>query len=150
MELILKKTIDNLGEEGDSVKVKAGFGRNYLIPKNLATLATKANLAQLELEKDAIESRKAQQHEEADALAKKLIGTVIVIEKRTGEENKLYGSVTSSDIAEKLSDLGINIDRRKISLDEPIKTLGVTQVPVKVGYQMNAEVKVEIVPIAAS
>ena len=113
MELILKTTIDNLGEEGDIVKVKPGFGRNYLIPQHIAVLANKATLASLELEKDAIKARRQQQTGEAEAMAKQLAGVTVTIEKRVGEENKLYGSVTSSDIADKLAELGIKIDRRK-------------------------------------
>lgn len=145
MELILKKTIDNLGEEGDVVKVKPGYGRNYLIPQDLAALATKSNLAILEIERDAIEARKKAQRDEAEGLAKKLAGITISISKKVGDENKLYGSVTSSEIAEKLAEVGIQIDKRKIVLDEPIKTLGNTMVPVKIGYQVNAEIKVEVI-----
>lgn len=149
MELILKQTIDNLGEEGDIVKVKPGYGRNYLIPRQLAVPATKGALAQLEQEKHAIEARKAQQRDAAEALAKQLGGALVTIEKKVGEENKLYGSVTAADIADKLKDLGIDVDRRKILLDEPLKAVGETMVPIKVGYQMITEVKVEIVPEAA-
>lgn len=148
MELILKKTIDTLGEEGDIVKVKDGYGRNYLIPQQKAVPATKANLAILEQEKAAIETRKSSQREGAEALAKKLAGATVIIEQRIGEEDKLYGSVTSADIAAKLDELGIEIDKKKILLDEPIKTLGETMVPVKVGYQVTAEVKVEVVPLS--
>lgn len=147
MELILKKTIDTLGEEGDIVKVKNGYGRNYLIPQQKAVPATKANLAILEQEKAAIETRKSSQREGAEALAKKLAGATVIIEQRTGEADKLFGSVTTADIAEKLADLGIEVDKKKILLDEPIKTVGETMVPVKVGYQVSAEVKVEVVPL---
>jgi len=145
MELILKKTIDNLGEEGDIVKVKPGFGRNYLIPQQLAVLATKSHKAQLETEQEAILARKAQQRQESDDLAKKLSGITVTISKRAGEEDKLYGSVSTSEIAEKLSEIGIEIDKRKINMDDQIKTLGVTMVSVKVGYQMSTEIKVEVV-----
>lgn len=148
MELILKETIDTLGEEGDIVKVKNGYGRNYLIPKNKAVPATKANLAILAQEQSAIEARKKRQRDESEALVKKIGGATVVIEQRTGEEDRLYGSVTAADIAAKLADLGLDIDKRKILLDEPIKTLGETMVPIKVGFQMNAEIKVEVVPIA--
>ena len=146
MELILKTTIDNLGEEGDIVKVKPGFGRNYLIPQHIAVLANKATLASLELEKDAIKARRQQQTGEAEAMAKQLAGVTVTIEKRVGEENKLYGSVTSSDIADKLAELGIKIDRRKILLGESIKEIGEKAVAVKVGYQMTADLKVDIIP----
>lgn len=149
MELILKKTIDTLGEEGDIVKVKAGYGRNYLLPRNLAVAATKANRSILAKEQAAITARKKQQREAAESLAKKLAEAAVVIEHRAGDGDKLYGSVTATEIAEKLASMGIELDRRKIVMEEPIKSLGVTMVPVKVGYQITAEVKVEIVPQAA-
>ncbi|MBU0728864.1 MAG: 50S ribosomal protein L9 [Proteobacteria bacterium] len=149
MEVILKETIDTLGQEGDLVKVKPGFGRNYLIPQKKAVLASKANIARLEQEKTTIESRRKSDREQAEALAKKISRLNIVIEQRVGDENKLFGSVTSADIAEKLAELDVIIDKRKILLDEPIKTIGETIVTIKVGYQVNAEVKVEIVPLAA-
>ncbi len=146
MELILKTTIDNLGEEGDLVTVKPGFGRNYLIPQNLAVPANKANKARLELERDAIETRKLAQRQNAEGLSKKIAGAVVTISKRVGDENKLYGSVTNSEIADKLAELGIEIDRRKITIDEPIKTLGIFNVPIKIGYQAHTDIKVEIIP----
>jgi len=149
MELILKETIDTLGEEGDVVKVKDGYGRNFLIPHRLAVLATKANIAILEKEKAAIAARKKNQRDAAEALAQKVSGATVVIAHRSGDDNKLYGSITSAEIAEKLAELGIQIDKKKIVLDEPIKTLGITTVPVKIGYQISAEIKVEIVPLAA-
>jgi len=148
MELILRQTIDTLGEEGDVVKVKPGYGRNYLLPRNLAVLATRSNLSILEKEKAAIIARRKKQREEAEGLGRKIAGATVVIEHRSGEDNKLYGSVTSADIAAGLAALGIDVDRKKIVLDEPIKTLGITMVPVKVGYQVSAEIKVEIVPLA--
>lgn len=149
MELILKETIDTLGEEGDTVKVKSGYGRNYLIPRKKAVLATTANLTILKKETAAIEARKATQRKGAEGLAKKIAGATVVIEQRTGEDNKLYGSITSADIATKLAELGIDIDKKKIVMDEPIKTIGETMVPVKIGYQVTAEVKVEVVPLAS-
>ena len=148
MELILKETIDTLGEEGDIVKVKNGYGRNYLIPQQKAVLATKANLAILAQEKSSIEARKKRYRDEAEALIKKISGATVTIEQRTGEEDRLYGSVTTADIAEKLVDLGFDIDKKKILLDEPIKTLGEKIVPIKIGYQQVAEIKVEVVPLA--
>ncbi|MFZ5760420.1 MAG: 50S ribosomal protein L9 [Thermodesulfobacteriota bacterium] len=149
MELILKETIDTLGQEGDIVKVKPGYGRNYLMPQGKAVLASKANRAILEQEMSAIRARKEQERQAAEELSKKIAGATVVIEQRVGEENKLYGSVTSADIAQKLAEIGIVIDKRKIVLDEPIKTLGVTMVPCKTGYQMMAEIKVEIVPLTS-
>jgi large subunit ribosomal protein L9 len=148
MELILKETIDTLGEVGDIVKVKPGYGRNYLLPQGIALPATKSNLAMLAQQKEAIESRKKQQRQEAEALAAKLAEITITINQRVGEEDRLYGSVTSADIADKLKEQGIEIDRKKIVLDEPLKKLGQKVVPIKAGYQVMAELKVEIAPLA--
>jgi large subunit ribosomal protein L9 len=147
MEVILKELIDTLGEEGDVVQIKPGYGRNYLLPQGKAILATKANLAVLEKEKSAIEARKAAMRTDAESIAKKIAGIAVVIEQRAGDEDKLFGSVTAADIAEKLATLGVTIDKRKISLAEPIKTLGEYTVTVKVGYQVNAEVKVQVIPL---
>jgi len=147
MELILKKTVDNLGEEGDIVKVKSGYGRNFLIPKKLAVVANKANLALLEQEKAVIESSREKQRQEAESLSKKVSGTTITIQHRAGEEEKLFGSVTAADIAEKLAELDIQIDKKNILLAESIKTLGEVVVPIKVGYQMTSEITVTIVPL---
>jgi len=150
MELILKETIDTLGEEGDIVKVKPGYGRNYLIPRQKAVAATKGNLAVLEQNKATIEARRQSQKAEAEALAKKVAGASVVIAQRVGEGDRLYGSVTSADIAGKLAELGVEIDKKKICLEDPIKTLGVTAVKVKVGYQMSVDLNVEIVPEAVA
>ena len=147
MELILKKTVDSLGEEGDIVKVKPGYGRNYLIPKKMAVVANKANLALLDQEKAVIEKRREKQRQEAELLSKKISGTSITIEHRVGEEEKLFGSVTSADIAEKLAELDIKIAKKSILLPESIKTLGEVIVPIKVGYQMTSDITVTIVPL---
>jgi large subunit ribosomal protein L9 len=150
MNLILKETIDTLGEEGDIVKVKDGYGRNYLIPYGKAVQATSSNITILEKERASIEARKLGLRSDAEALAKKIAGVTITIEQRVGDENRLFGSVTSNDIAQKLAELGIKIDRKKIILDEPIKTIGTKMVPIKVGYQVNADVKVEVVPLTSA
>jgi large subunit ribosomal protein L9 len=147
MELILKKTVDTLGEEGDLVKVKPGYGRNYLIPKKIAVLANKANLALLEQEKAVIETRREKQRQEAETLSKKISGSSITIQHRAGEEEKLFGSVTAADIAEKLAELDIQVDKKNVLLTEPIKTLGEVIVPIKVGYQMTSDITVTIVPL---
>jgi large subunit ribosomal protein L9 len=147
MELILKKTVDTLGEEGDLVKVKPGYGRNYLIPKKMAVLANKANLTLLEQEKAVIETRREKQRQEAETLSKKISGSSITIQHRAGEEEKLFGSVTAADIAEKLAELDIQVDKKNVLLTEPIKTLGEAIVPIKVGYQMTSDITVTIVPL---
>ncbi|MBW2521711.1 MAG: 50S ribosomal protein L9 [Deltaproteobacteria bacterium] len=149
MELILKKTVESLGEEGDIVKVKAGYARNYLIPKKIAVIADRTNLAILQQEKTAIEARREKQRQEAEALSKKISGTAITIKHRVGEEEKLFGSVTAADIAAKLAESGVAIDKKNILLTEPIKSLGEFVVPVKVGYQMTSEITVQVAPLEA-
>jgi large subunit ribosomal protein L9 len=146
MEIILKQTVDNLGEEGDIVKVKPGYARNYLIPGKLGVMASKANLVQLEQERAAIKARRERQKAEADALVSKLSGTAITIAHRVGEGNKLFGSVSSGDIAARLAEMGIAIDKKKILLTTPIKSIGETVVPVRAGYQTMAEIVVKVVP----
>ena len=147
MELILKKTVDTLGEEGDIVKVKAGYARNYLIPRKMAVVANKANRALLDQEKATIEARREKQRQESEALSKKIAGTSIIIQHRVGEEEKLFGSVTAADIAEKLVELDIQVEKKNILLAEPIKNLGEVVVPIKVGYQMTSEITVSVVPL---
>jgi large subunit ribosomal protein L9 len=147
MELILKKTIDTLGEEGDIVKVKSGYGRNYLIPKKFAVIANKANLALLKQEKAVIEANREKQRQEAETLSKKVSGSSITIQHRVGEEDKLFGSVTAADIAEKLAELDIQIDKKNVLLAESIKTLCEIVVPIKVGYQMTSDITVTVVPL---
>jgi len=149
MQVILKETIDTLGEEGDVVKVKDGYARNYLLPKNLAAVATEGNITVLAKQKAAIEARKKEQRAMAESMAKKLAAATIAIAQRTGDDGKLFGSVTAGDIAAKLAEAGIEIDKKKIMLDEPIKTLGSHTIPVKVGYQVKADVKVEVVALTA-
>jgi large subunit ribosomal protein L9 len=146
MEVILKELIDTLGEEGDVVKVKDGYARNYLLPQGKAISATKTNLAILEKAKSVIEARNLAMRTDAESIAKRIADLTVVIEQRAGEEDKLFGSVTTGDIADKLKTLGVTIDKRKIVLPEPIKTLGEYLVPVKVGYQVNTELKVQVIP----
>jgi large subunit ribosomal protein L9 len=147
MELILKQTVDNLGQEGDIVRVKPGYGRNYLIPQQIAVPANKANLARLEQERAAIDSRRERLNLETESLTKKLAGTIITIAQRVGEEERLFGSVSAGDIAEKLAETGINVDKKKILLTEPIKSIGETVVAIKTGFQMTADITVQVVPL---
>ena len=149
MELILKKTVESLGEEGDIVKVKSGYARNYLIPKKMAVLANKTNLNLLEQEKATIEARREKQRQEAESLSKEISGTIINIKHRVGEEDILFGSVTAADISEKLAEMNIQIDKKNVLLAEPIKALGEIIVPIKVGYQMTSEITVQVVPLEA-
>lgn len=147
MELILKKTVDTLGEEGDIVKVKSGYARNYLIPRKLAVVASKTNRTLLEQEKATIAARREKQRQESETLSKKIAGTTVTIQHRVGEEEKLFGSVTAADIVEKLAELDIHVDKKNILLGEPIKTLGNVSVPIKVGYQLTTEITVSVVPL---
>ncbi len=150
MEIILKTTIDTLGQEGEIVNVKPGYARNYLIPKDMAALVNNANLARLKKEQQAIVKRLADEKSSADALTAQLEDKVVVIARKVGEENRLFGSVNTADIAEKLGEIGVTIDRRSILLAEPIKSIGDSQVAIKVGYQMTTEVTVQVVPETAA
>jgi large subunit ribosomal protein L9 len=148
MEVILNKTVDNLGLEGEIVNVKPGYARNYLFPQKVAMPKTRENLARLQQENAAIKARLERERKEAEALSAKLSGITVQIARRVGEEDRLFGSVTSSDIAAKLDELGIAVDRRAIILNEPIKSIGETKIGIKVGYQITAEISVQVVPEA--
>jgi large subunit ribosomal protein L9 len=150
MEIILKETIDTLGREGDIVKVKPGYARNYLFPTQKAVPVNRESLARLEREKQAIAARLATQQAEAQGLADMLEGKVVVITKRAGEENRLFGSVSTADIASALEGMGVAIDRKIIVLPEPLKELGEYRVQVRTGYQTTAQLLVQVVPEEAA
>ncbi|MCP3931630.1 MAG: 50S ribosomal protein L9 [Bacteroidetes bacterium] len=145
MELILKETINSLGQEGDIVIVKPGYGRNYLLPKGKAVLANPANKAILKENRAAIEARVQSERKAAEAISKKLSGVTVEIEQLAGEDERLFGSVTNADISEKLAELKIDIDKRHILLKDPIKSLGDTQVAIKVGFSLTTEITVKVV-----
>ena len=149
MEIILKKTIDTLGREGELVNVKPGYARNYLIPQDLATMVNKASLARLQKEQEAITKRREGEKKAADALTAQLKDMVIYIERRVGSEDRLFGSVNTADIAEKISQQGVTVDRKTILLAEPIKSICETSVTIKVGYQMTTDILVKVVPETA-
>ena len=146
MDVILREHIDNLGRRGDVVKVAAGYARNYLLPRKLALAVTEANKKQIERERKAGEVKDAQERTEADAYAQRLEALEIEIARRIGENNVMYGSVTSADVATALAAKGFTVDRRKIQLPDPIKAVGEVQVPVKVHRDVTAQVKVKVVP----
>ncbi len=146
MEIILKETIDTLGQEGEIVKVKNGYARNYLIPQKKAVLVNATALGLLEKERQAIEARLAQQQKDAGKITAQLADKIITITKRVGEENRLFGSVTSSDIAAGLEEAGLKIDKKNIVLKEPIKQLGEYKIPVKVGFQAIATIAIQVIP----
>lgn len=145
MELILKETIDSLGREGDIVKVKAGYARNFLLPKGKAVAANAANRLVLEKNKAEIQARLEKDQKAAEQLLKKLSGITLTFEELAGTDEKLFGSVTANDIQEKLAEKKIEIDRKNIILAEAIKTLGERQVSIKVGFALVAEISVVVV-----
>jgi len=146
MEIILKETIETLGQEGEVVKVKPGYARNFLIPQQKAVLVSKASLARLEKEKQAIATRLAEQKKKAEGLAAQLEGKVITIKKRVGDESRLFGSVTNNDIAIALQEAGVTVDKKFIVLPEQIKKIGEYKITVKTGYQTAGYVQIQVVP----
>ncbi|MBU0942983.1 MAG: 50S ribosomal protein L9 [Proteobacteria bacterium] len=147
MEVILKETIDTLGREGDIVNVKPGYGRNYLLPQMKAVLANERNIAMFEENKASIQARIEEEIKAADALAKKIAGTTISIAMLAGSDERLFGSVTSSDISKKLAEVNIDVDKKQIVLQDAIKNLGETTVTIKVGFQKTVEITVLVVPL---
>jgi large subunit ribosomal protein L9 len=145
MQVILRQKIDNLGNQGDVVDVKPGYGRNYLIPKGLAYEATQANVRRIEAERARHARVEAETLSEARQQAARFEGVSLTFHARAGQEGKLFGSITSADIVERLAEQGIEVDRRSIELDEPIKALGVTSVPVRIHAQVRPEIKVWVI-----
>jgi large subunit ribosomal protein L9 len=144
MKLILKETINTLGQEGDVVTVKPGYGRNYLLPQSKAVIADRENLAILARNRATIEERIEQQRKEAELLAKKLAGVTLEIQQLAGDDERLFGSVTTADICAKLASLNITVDKKLILLPEPIKTLGETSIPVKIGFNLTTNILVKV------
>lgn len=145
MQVILREDVPNLGQTGELVNVKDGYGRNYLIPRGLAVLATPRNMRRLEHEKRVISQRDLKRRKDAQSVKKKIESLSLTIAKHTGEEDKLFGSVTTREIADALQEEGFNIDRRTIQLDQPIKTLGVYTVTVKLAREITANLKLWVV-----
>ena len=150
MEVILRDHVDNLGRRGEGVKVAAGYARNYLLPKKLALAVTEANKRQIERERAAAEARDAEEKDRAEALGQRVSQTEVEIGRRVGENDTLYGSVTSADIAQALLAKGLEIEKRKIQLAEPIKALGEFTVSIKVHRDVVSQVKVKVVPEQAA
>lgn len=145
MKVILRQDMDELGLEGTIVNVKEGYARNYLIPKGFALVADNRNIKLIEMQKKKIETNRIKAKEDAEKVAKSLEGVVITIAQKVGEEDKLFGSVTSMDIADEMEKKGISIDRKKIVLDKPIKTLGEYDIKVKLHAQVVGSVKVNVI-----
>jgi large subunit ribosomal protein L9 len=145
MEVILREHIDNLGRRGEIVKVADGYARNYLLPRKLALIATDGNKKQVERERVKFEARELEEKKVAEAVAARLATIEVVIARKVGETEALYGSVTSADIAESLLAKGFEIERRKLHLPDPIKKIGDVDVPIKLHREVTANVKVRVV-----
>jgi large subunit ribosomal protein L9 len=144
MEVILKEDVNKLGARGDVVKVAEGYGRNFLLPRKLAIQANAGNKAVIAQMKAASVRRSAKEKTQAEALAKQFEGVSVSFQRRSGEHDHLFGSVTSGDIADATAKKGITLDRRQIQLHEPLKTLGEFTVPVKLHKDVTAHLKVVI------
>ncbi len=142
MEVILREDVAKLGRRGDVVKVAEGYGRNFLLPRGLAMAVSEANTAMIAKERKAHEARTAKEKAECEALAERIGGLRFVAPRKVGEHEVLYGSVTSGDIAEFLKGKGIEIDKRKVVQDEPIKRLGEHEVKIKLHPEVAATLKV--------
>ena len=146
MEVILKEDVAKLGSRGEVVKVAEGYGRNFLLPRKLAIEASEGNKAVIAQMKAASVRRSAKEKAQAEELAKQFDGVSVTFQRHSGEHDQLFGSVTSSDIGDALTKKGFNVDRRKIQLDEPLKTLGDFNVEIKLHRDVSAAVKVTIKP----
>ena len=145
MEVILRQHVDNLGERGQIVKVADGYARNYLLPRKLALPASEGNKRHVERERKIMETREADEKGQAEATASRLGSVEITIARRVGETDQLYGSVTAADIADYLKGKGFEVDRRKLVLPDPIKTIGEHNVPLKLHRSVTVPLKVKVV-----
>jgi len=145
MEVILRAAVENLGHPGDIVKVSPGYGRNYLLPRGLAYAATTGNKKRIEQERQRLEAAEATRRESAEQLAARLEQVSLTFSARVGEEGKLFGSVTTADIAHQLEAQGFSLEKRQIDLHEPIRALGVYRVPVRLHADVKPEIKVWVI-----
>jgi large subunit ribosomal protein L9 len=145
MEIILRQGVENLGKPGDVVNVKAGYARNYLLPHGLAYEATPGNLKRIQQERDRLEAAENERRAGAQGIAEKLEQVSLTFSARVGEEGKLFGSVTATDIAQQLESQGFRVEKRQIDLHEPIKALGVYRVPVRLHADVKPEIRVWVI-----
>lgn len=145
MEVILRADVPKLGHRGEVVTVAEGYARNYLLPRKMAVMASTGNKKVIEQEKAAAVRREVSDKAQAEQLAKMLADVTVVVARKAGEEDQLYGSVTSIDVAEALQAKGYTVDRRKIHVEDPIKTLGEFQVPLRLHHEVEATVKLQVV-----
>ncbi|HYX82349.1 MAG TPA: 50S ribosomal protein L9 [Gemmatimonadales bacterium] len=145
MEIILRQDVQHLGKIGEVVKVKDGYARNYLLPNGLAYPATEANKKRIAFEGERLSKQRAAEKSAAEIEATRLADVQLTFQVKVGEEDKLYGSVTASDIQRKLEELGIHVDKRKVDLHEPIRELGDFKVGIKIHSEVRPEVRVTVV-----
>lgn len=145
MEVILRQAVESLGKPGDVVKVSNGYARNYLLPHGVAFEATPGNLKRIQLERDRLDAAENERREAAQAQATKLEQVQLTFSARVGEEGKLFGSVTSADVAQQLEAQGFHIEKRQIDLHEPIKALGVYRIPIRLHADVKPEIRVWVI-----
>jgi large subunit ribosomal protein L9 len=145
MEVILREHVEHLGRRGEIVKVADGYARNYLLPRKLALMVNEGNKRQVERERTKLDMKELEERKIAEAVAARLSSIEVVIARKVGETEALYGSVTASDIVEALAAKGFDLDRRKLQLPEPLKKIGDVDVPVKLSREVTATVKVRVV-----
>jgi large subunit ribosomal protein L9 len=145
MQVILRKEFETLGKPGEVVTVKPGYARNYLIPRGIAYTANKSNLARLTDERKVADRRDVKERRAAGDLSAKLLGLRVIAQVQVGEEDRMFGSVTASDIADLIKERGIEVDRRKIQLEEPIRHLGEFEVPIKLHRDVQVNITVDVI-----
>ena len=145
IELILRNDVSSLGKAGDLVRVKPGYARNFLLPRGLAFEATEGNKKRIAAESKARDTAAAAERAEAQGIADRIAGVSLTFSAKSGEDGKLFGSITAGDIAEQLAANGVTVDKRRIELEHPIKHLGFHSVPVRLHHDVHAEVKVTVV-----
>ena len=144
MEVILRETIDNLGRAGQVVRVADGYARNYLLPRKLAYLVTPGNLKVIEFERQSLLRKETKQKGDAESLKQTLDNIELMIRRKVGEQNALYGSVTNSDVADELEKKGFQIEKRKIHMDDHIKQLGEFEIPIRLFKDVTAHIKLKV------
>jgi large subunit ribosomal protein L9 len=145
MEVILRQAVESLGKPGDVVKVSNGYARNFLLPHGVAFEATPGNLKRIQLERDRLEAAENERRAAAQALAEKFEQVQLTFSARVGEEGKLFGSVTSADVAQQLEAQGFHVEKRQIDLHEPIKALGVYRIPIRLHADVKPEIRVWVI-----
>ncbi len=147
MKVLLKSDVTNIGKKGELLEVKEGYARNFLIPNGLAIEATGGTMKQYEEEKKAVDRRKAKEKEDAQALASKIKGVTVTLRHKAGEEGRLFGSITSAEVAEALKQKGFEIDKKQVHLDEPIRLCGKHEAKIKLHSEVTSTLNVEVMKL---